>query len=151
MARVTSLCRPEDIAANREGRLSPRQKRRLWLSVGGWFGLAAANLVTAAIGIVRSQDEAGPLAFLAGAVGFAGLALWMSRDNLAVIAGGAMVSRLEGRIALGLDDGRTVAVTLGPETFQLTPRQARGLQDGRRYAFHYIDTPRMFLSWRAVG
>ncbi len=155
---------PEELAVNRQGRLSPaqaervaafarlhRRASRVALIVFGLMALGA--LVFALTASMPGIDKARPvlLGFAAGLAGLFALVLAKVHSQGRDLAAGR-VSRIEGPVRLREKEvgsperklGTAYLVTVGGRTFQLeSPEQFAALEEGRGYRFFVVRNGRV--------
>jgi len=142
-----------DYETNRKGYLTKTQKKKFKTQYILYLIIALVFLACSPAGYIayRSTGDAGPSIFLSGfCLATTLLFLWMSNntrklsqrtDSCVESHGGQLDMKFRGKRAYLLLGGRTFSVDL---------RGVKGLQNGARYEFFFVDQPAKLVGWRKM-
>lgn len=142
-----------DYETNRKGFLTESQKKKFKREYIIYLIIAVIFLVSSPAGYFsyRSTGDLGPSIFLSGfCIATALLFIWMSRnskkwsqnsDECVESHGGQLEMKFR---------GKRVHLILGGKTFTVDLRGIKGLQNGARYEFFFIDKPEKIVGWKKM-
>jgi hypothetical protein len=142
-----------DYETNRRGYLTDKQKKKFRTQYIVYLIIAFVFLACSPAGYFayRSTGDAGPSIFLSGfCLATTLLFIWMSNtsrkfslrtDSLVESHGGQLEMKFR---------GKRVHLVLGGKTFTVDLRGIKGLQNGARYEFFYVDQPPKIVGWRKM-
>lgn len=142
-----------DYETNRKGYLTATQKKKFRTQYIVYFIIALVFLVCSSAGYFsyRSTGEAGPSIFLSAfCVGTTLLFAWMSNNSRKLsLRTDSCVESHGGQLEMKFR-GKRVYLILGGKTFTVDLRGVKGLQNGSRYEFFFVDQPAKLVGWRKM-
>jgi hypothetical protein len=125
-----------DYETNRRGYLTDKQKKKFRTQYIVYLIIAFVFLACSPAGYFayRSTGDAGPSIFLSGKFS-------LRTDSLVESHGGQLEMKFR---------GKRVHLVLGGKTFTVDLRGIKGLQNGVRYEFFYVDQPPKIVGWRKM-
>jgi hypothetical protein len=142
-----------DYETNRTGFLTEKQKKKFRTQYIVYLILAVVFFACSPVGYFayRSTGDAGPSIFLSAfCIGAGLLFVWMSNTSRKFsLRTDALVESHGGQLEMKFR-GKRVHLILGGKTFTVDLRSIRGLQNGARYEFFFVDSPPKLIGWKKM-
>lgn len=142
-----------DYETNRCGFLTEKQKKKFRTEYFIYLIIAIVFFACSPSGYFayNSTGDSGPSIFLSGFCIGAGLLFsWMSKNSYRFSKrSDSFVQSIGGQLEMKFR-GKRVHLILGGKTITVSLRDIKGLQNGARYEFFWIDSPAKLIGWKKM-